>query len=65
MDAFTKKQAGQYFEALTSYTAVLEDEFLKDAKIDKHIFMRYNAQKNCGEVYEKMENFSLAKYHYI
>ena len=27
--------------------------------------MRYNAQKNCGEVYEKMENFSLAKYHYI
>lgn len=64
MDAYNKKQAGQFFEALQSYTAVLEDTFLKDAKIDKHVFMRFNAHKNCGEVYEKIEKFPLAKYHY-
>ena len=64
MEAYKQKQAGQFFEALKSYTAVLEDEFLKDAKIDKHVFMRFNAHKNCGEVYEKTENYPLAKYHY-
>ena len=26
--------------------------------------MRFNAHKNCGEVYEKTQNFPLAKYHY-
>lgn len=26
--------------------------------------MRYNAHKNSGEVYEQIENYPLAKYHY-
>ena len=64
MDAYRKKQAGQYLEALQVYTSVLEDEFLKDAKIEKHVFMRYNAHKNSGEAYEKTNNYPLAKYHY-
>ncbi len=64
MDAYRKKQAGQFLEALQVYTTVLEDEFLKDAKIDKHVFMRFNAHKNSGEAYEKTENYPLAKYHY-
>lgn len=64
MDAYRKKQNGQYLDALQGFTSVLEDEFLTDAKTDKHVFMRFNAHKNCGEVYEKTENFPLAKYHY-
>ena len=64
MDAYRKKQNGQYLDALQGFTSVLEDEFLIDAKIDKHVFMRFNAHKNCGEVYEKTQNFPLAKYHY-
>ena len=59
-----KKRDGRFYEALQVYTIVLEDEFLRDAKIEGHVFMRYNAHKNCGEVYEKTENFPLAKYHY-
>jgi len=64
MEAYQQKQDGAFYEALQGYTAVLEDAFLKDAKIEKHVFMRYNAHKNCGEVYEKIENLHLAKYHY-
>ncbi len=64
MDAYNKKQSGQYLDALQGYTSVLEDECVKVGQIDKHIFMRFNAHKNSGEVYEKIENFPLAKYHY-
>ena len=64
MDAYNKKRAGQFLEALQGYTTVLDDEFVKVGQIDKHIFMRYNAHKNSGEVYEQIENYPLAKYHY-
>ena len=43
---------------------MLGDQFLADAKIEKHVFMLYNANKNIGEVYEKMQDFQLAKIHY-
>ena len=64
MDAYRKKQDASYLEALQGFTSVLEDEYLIDAKTDKHVFMRFNAHKNCGEVYEKTQNYPLAKYHY-
>ena len=46
------------------YMEVLGDEVLKDSKIDKHVFMSFNAHKNVGELYERIKSFALAKYHY-
>ena len=40
------------------YQSILNDEFLADAKIDKHIFMLFNANKNVGEVFEYLKEFS-------
>lgn len=62
--AFALKQAQKHKEALECYSSVLEDQTLLDAKIDKHVFMLYNAHKNIGEVYEKLLDFQLAKIHY-
>ena len=62
--AYELKRAEKYQEALEQYSSVLDDEFLKDAKIDKHIYMLYNAHKNIGEVFEKIQDFHFAKIHY-
>ena len=43
---------------------MLENEVIKTAKISKHNFMKFNAHKNIAEVYEHMNNFNLAKFHY-
>ena len=38
--------------------SILNDEFLADAKIEKHVFMLFNANKNVGEVYENLGEFT-------
>ena len=63
-EAFQLKESQQYFKALECYVNVLNDTFLKESLIEKHLFLKFNAQKNLGETYELTGNFKLAKEHY-
>ena len=62
-------------EALDLYQEVLNQEFLKvnyykslmrvqESNVDKHIFMRFNAYKNMGELHERLGEFKEAKNSY-
>ena len=62
------------YDALDIYLEVINQDFLKvkqkilnslqDSKIDKHVFMRFNAFKNIGEIYERVGEFQKAKDFY-
>ncbi|CDW73908.1 UNKNOWN [Stylonychia lemnae] len=53
MEAFQLKNQMRNYEALEIYLDIIGQEFLKDSKIDKHVYMRFNAFKNIGEIYER------------
>jgi len=45
------------------YEQVLASESLKNSHIDKHMFMRFNAHKNLGEVMATLKMYQESKYH--
>jgi hypothetical protein len=63
-EAYVLKQQLDYVKARDTYESVINDQLLKESSIEKHLFIKLNAQKNLGETYESMGNFAQAKVHY-
>eukprot|EP00347_Sterkiella_histriomuscorum_P021367 403334229 len=63
-EAFQMKQQNQNDEALKIYLEIINLDFLKESKIDKHVFMKFNAFKNIGEIQERIGQYFQAKNYY-
>ena len=62
--AFANKRQGNLQESMEIYLEVLKSQTLADSQIEKHIFMRLNCHRNLGEVFESLNGYEQAKYHY-
>ena len=62
--AFLFKNNNQPEEAMQLYEEVLASESLQSSHIDKHMFMRFNAHKNLGDVMANLKMYQESKYHF-
>jgi hypothetical protein len=61
--AFAVKNT-QPHQAMQLYLEVLASESLQNSHIDKHMFMKFNAHKNLGDVMLVLTLYNEAKYHF-